>query len=115
MPLYTVSAEIGQVGQTLSTGNFKFTLPNIPFTLVHFSGWSSVDDTGLTITMQDDGVNCFTALDISDTDAAPAEFKTKHFGGTNDPVAVAGGSVMSIDLAAAAADSRAIFVATFLY
>lgn len=116
MCLYTIAAEIGQVGQTLSTGAFKFTLPNLPMTLVHVSAYSTADDAGLTLQVQDDGVDMLaSALDISDTDAAPAEWKSKHFGGTKDPIAVAGGSIIEIDLANAAADSRAQFVLTFLY
>lgn len=115
MSFYTISAECGQVGQTLGAAFFKTTLPNLPMTLVHAVAWSTVDDAGLTLQIQDDGSNMLTtALDISDTDAAPAEWKSKHVGGTNTPVQIAGGSILTLDAANAAADTRIQFVLTFL-
>lgn len=115
MSYYVVSGEVGQVGQTLGAGSFKHTLPNIPMTLVHVSGYPTVDDAGLTMQVQDDGTDILAAaLDIADTDAAPAEYKSKHLGGTNDPIAIAGGSVIELDFANAAVDTRVQFVLTFL-
>lgn len=114
MPLYTISAEVGQVGQTLGAGSWRCKLPPIPMTLVHVSCNTTVDDAGLTFVVQDDGTDMFTAIDLALT-ATNGEWLSKHFGGTNAPIAVAGGSVIEVDAANAAADSRFQFVLTFLY
>lgn len=115
MGLYTISGEMGQVGQTLGTGEWKTTLPPIPMSLVHVACRSTVDDAGLTFQVTDDGSAMLTsAIDIATT-ATNATWLSKHFGGTNDPVAIDGGSVVGITLANAAADTRVQFTLTFLY
>ena len=76
----------------------------IPYdcTIVYVSVAPSVDDTGLTIDIQDDGSDVITAIAAA-TAAAPGTWKSKHVGGTNAPVTLAAGSVVSIDVNSAAA------------
>lgn len=115
MGYYVISVEVGQDGQTLSTGAWRCKLPPIPMTLVHVSANSSVDDAGLTFQVQDDGTDVLAAaIDLAVT-ATNGTWISKHFGGTNDPIEVAGGSVIEVDAANAAANSRFQFTLTFLY
>ncbi len=115
MALYTISGEVGQVGQTLSTGAFRCKLPPLPMTLVHVSANSTVDDAGLTLQVQDDGSDILgSAMDLALT-ATNGEWNSKHFGGTNTPIQIAGSSILELDLANAAADTRVQFVLTLLY
>lgn len=115
MGLFTISGEMGQVGQTLGTGEWKTTLPNLPMALVHAAARSTVDDAGLTLQVTDDGSAMLSsAMDLALT-ATNGTWISKHFGGTNDAVAIDGGSVVGITLANAAADTRVQFTLTFLY
>lgn len=115
MPLYTISGEVGQVGQTLSTGSWRTKLPPIPMTLVHVAATGTADDAGLALQVQDDGTDILgSAIDLALT-ATNGTWISKHFGGTNDPVEIAGSSVIEVDLASAAADTRVQFVLTLLY
>jgi len=114
MGYYTISGELGQVGQTLSTGAWRTKLPPIPMTLVHVAATGSTDDAGLTLQVQDDGADVLgTAIDIALT-ATNGTWISKHFGGTNDPIEIAGASVVEVDIAAASSDTRCQFVLTFL-
>lgn len=115
MGLYTISGEVGQVGQTLATGAWRCKLPALPMTLVHVSANSTADDAGLTLQVQDDGSDVLAAaIDLALT-ATNGEWNSKHFGGSNAPIQIAGGSIVEIDLANAAADTRVQFVLTLLY
>ncbi|MGB8644714.1 MAG: hypothetical protein WCF84_05720 [Anaerolineae bacterium] len=75
-------------------------------TLVYVSANSSVDDAGLTCTVKGGSTALTSALDISAT-ATTAEWKSTHVGGTAAPASVAAGTVVSLDFANAAADTRA--------
>lgn len=79
----------------------------LPFsaTLVYASGAPFVDDTGLTMDLNDDGSVIVTALDIADKEA-PGEWISTHAGGTETPVAIAAGSEMTVDFNAAAIANR---------
>lgn len=115
MGLFTVSGEMGQVGQTLGAGEWKTTLPPLPMSLVHVAARSTVDDAGLTFQVTDAGAaGLSSAIDISLT-ATNGTWISKHFGGANDPVAFAAGDVVGVTLANAAADTRVQFTLTFLY
>ena len=112
--LVTITAEIGQVGQTLGNGSFLVKLPPIGHRLVYASFAPFVDDAGLTAQIQDDGVDVLTAVVSCAVAATPGEWKSTHFGGTNAPIQIAGGSILELDFAAAAIDTRVMFILAFL-
>lgn len=72
---------------------------NIPFnlTIVAVSVASLEDDAGATIDINDDGTGVITAIDASDKDA-PGSWLSVHAGGANEPVSIAAGSVLSLDV-----------------
>lgn len=86
----------------------------VPFgaTLIYVSVSPFEDDTGATIDVQDDGTDIVTAVDASDKDV-PGEWASIHAGGSEDPVAIAAGSEIEIDLNSAAAANR--FDVTLLF
>lgn len=86
----------------------------VPFgaTLIYVSVSPYEDDTGATIDVQDDGTDIVTGVDASDKDV-PGEWASIHAGGTNDPVAIAAGSEIEIDLNSAAGGNR--FDVTLLF
>ena len=112
--LVYISGEIGQAGQTLGAGSLVLTLPPVPHTLVYACFNSSANDAGLTAMLQDDTVDALTAAIAFATAGTPGVWNSKHFGGTLDPVAIAGSSVIELDFAAAAADSRCQYLLVFL-
>lgn len=86
----------GEVGITLGAGYQFFRSPPVPCTIVYVDAAPSADDASATIDIQDDGTDIITGIDISDQNV-PGTWKGKHFGGTNDNVAVAAESLMSLD------------------
>ena len=75
----------------------------IPFgaTLVYASGAPAADDAGGTMDINDDGSAIVTALACA-VAATPGEWISTHCGGTQTPVEIAAGSLMTIDLNALA-------------
>lgn len=53
--------------------------------------------TGFDIDIQDDGTDVITAV-AADTAQTPGTWQSTHMGGTNDPVAIAAGSEVEIDV-----------------
>jgi len=94
----------GEVGVTLGD-NFRYITTDVPLTLVGVSCSPSANDAGLTIDINDDGSEAIAAI-VCATKATPGTWKSTHLGGTQTPVAVAAGSVLSFDANAAAADTR---------
>ncbi len=74
-----------------------FTLP-FGATLVYASGTPSVDDAGTTLDLMDDGAAAGPTALACAVAAVPGEWISTHAGGTQTPVAIAAGSVMSIDI-----------------
>lgn len=93
----------GQVGITLSTLYRYFYIP-YDFTLVYMEAGASADDAGLTVDLNDDGTVIVAALACA-TAATPGRWRTTHVGGTETPVPIAAGSLMTLDANAAAADT----------
>ncbi len=110
--LFTISFVEGEVGVTLGA-LFRYFTFDFPFTIVGVTCSPSADDAGLTIDINDDGTGVITAIDAA-TKAAPGTWKSTHLGGSNAPVAVAAGSVISFDANSAAADTRVGVVMTCL-
>lgn len=94
----------GEVGVTLGA-NFRYFYAPCDLTIVYVTVSPSVDDSGLTIDINDDGTGVVTAVDCSDLDV-PGTWKTKHMGGTETPVTIAAGSKVSLDANSAAANTR---------
>ena len=61
----------------------------------------SADDTGLTLDINNDGGPDITALACA-TKATPGTWKATHVGGTNEPVYVPAGSILTFDANSAA-------------
>ena len=81
--------------------NFAYIKVPVQCTIVYVSAAGGVDDAGLTLDINDDGTAIIAAVDAADA-SDPGEWKSTHFGGTNTPVSVAAGSVISFDANAAA-------------
>ncbi len=79
----------------------------VPFeaTLIYASVAPFEDDAGATVDIQDDASDIVTGIDASDKDV-PGEWASVHVGGSNDPVAIAAGSEISLDFNNAAAANR---------
>jgi len=77
-----------------------FTMP-CNGTLLYVSAAGAADDTGLALDVNDDGTAIVSAVDCADA-SAPGTWKSRHYGGSNDPVEIARGSVMSLTAANAA-------------
>ena len=79
----------------------------MPFggTIVYVSGAPFADDAGATMDINDDGTGVITAIAMA-TKAAPGEWISTHCGGTQAPVQVAAGSVISLDFNNAAVANR---------
>lgn len=93
----------GEVGVTLSTNYRYITIP-FSLTVVAVSASPNVDDSGLTIDINDDGSSAIDGVDASDLDV-PGTWKSTHVGGTNAPVTIAAGSKISLDANNAAANT----------
>jgi hypothetical protein len=102
--LVVLSFDDGEVGVTLSTNYRYFTVP-CDMTVVYVEANCSVNDTGLTVDINDDGSGVITAVDAA-TAATPGTWKSVHMGGANAPVKIAAGSVCSLDANSAAANTR---------
>ncbi len=86
----------GEVGVTLGA-NYRYIITPFDMTIVYVSTSPNVDDAGATVDINDDGTGVITAVDASDQDV-PGTWKSTHIeGGTNDPVFVAAGSLLSLD------------------
>lgn len=96
----------GEVGVTLGN-NFRYITIPVNLTIISVSCSPSANDTGLTIDINDDGSTAIAAV-TCDTAATPGTWKSTHMGGTNTPVAIAAGSVVSFDANAAASGTRAM-------
>jgi hypothetical protein len=99
-------------GNALGALESYFTLP-FGATLVYASGAPAADDAGGTLDLNDDGAAIVTAMSCA-VAATPGEWISTHCGGTETPVAIAAGSVMSIDLNALAVGVSFSYVFLFL-
>lgn len=71
-------------------------------TIIFVTAAPAVDDADLTIDINDDGTGVITAIDCADKDV-PGTWKSVHMGGTETPVTIAAGSLVSLDANDAAA------------
>jgi hypothetical protein len=111
--LQTISFVEGETGVTLGDNFRYFTVP-FQMTIVAVTCSPSVDDSGATIDINDDGTGVITAIDCSDQNV-PGTWKSTHItGGTETPVSVAAGSVLSFDLNNGAANTRVGIVIWYL-
>lgn len=101
--LIVLTFEDGETGTTLST-NYRYIKTLVDMTIVGISASPNVDDTGLTVDVNDDGSSAVDGVDASDADV-PGVWKSTHFGGSNAPVFVAAGSKLSLDANNAAANT----------
>ena len=103
--LVVLSTSDGEVGVTLST-LYRYLAVPINGTIVAIYGSTNTDDTGLDIDL--DNVTkssaIATAIDIADKEA-PGSWLTEGYGGTNAPVAISAGDILSLDANDAAANS----------
>lgn len=94
----------GEVGVTLGDAFRTITLP-YDLTVIFVSTSPSADDADLTIDINDDGTGVISAVACA-TAATPGTWKSTSMGGTNAPVSIAAGSVLSFDANNSAADTR---------
>jgi hypothetical protein len=87
----------------------------LPFgaTLVYASGAPTVNDAGATLDLHDDGSAVGPAGLACAVKATPGEWISTHCGGTETPVAIDAGSVMSYDINNMAVGIS--FIAVFLF
>jgi len=103
--LITLNVKEGEVGVTLST-LFAYTKTPLNGTIVAIIVAISVDDTGLTVDVDNvtDSSAIATAI-VAATKAAPGSWLTPGYGGTNTPVKVDAGDIISFDANSAAANT----------
>lgn len=99
-----ISFDSGEVGITLGA-NFLYFYTPIDLTVIFASAAPSVDDSGATITLNDDGSATSVAPTCADQNV-PGTWKSTHMGGTNAPVFIAAGSLCSLTAAGTAAGTR---------
>lgn len=85
----------GEVGITLGA-NYVYYTAIVNMTIVAVVTSPSTDDASATIDINDDGTGVITGLDLSDQNV-PGTWLTPGYGGTNTPVKVAAGSLLSLD------------------
>lgn len=80
---------------------------DIPFdiTIICVSVAPLEDDTGATLDINDDGTGVITGVDASDHNV-PGRWDTPATGGTNSPVTIDAGSILSLDINSGAAANR---------
>lgn len=100
-------------GESLSDAGAGYFMVPFQATLIYASISPFEDDAGATLDIQDDGSDIVTGIDASDHDV-PGEWQSTHVGGSNDPVQIAAGSEISLDLNNAAAANRFDVVLLFL-
>ena len=82
-------------GSAVGAAEGFFTVP-VNMTIVYVCVAPRDDDSSATIDIQDDTADIITGLVASDADV-PGTWISKHFGGTNAPVAVVAGSKIEFD------------------
>src|SRR3972149_4902907 len=85
----------GEVGVTLGD-NFRYITTDVPLTIVGVSCSPSVDDTGLTVDINDDGSAAIAAIACA-TKATPGTWKSTHLGGAQTPGSIAAGGKNRFD------------------
>jgi len=103
--LVILGVKEGEVGVTLST-LFTYTKTPIQGTIVAIIVTISVDDAGLTVDVDNvtDSSAIATAI-VAATKAAPGSWLTPGYGGTNTPIKVDAGDIISFDANDAAANT----------
>lgn len=104
--LVVLSFADGETGVTLGDAYRAIKVP-FDLTIVYVSASPNVDDAGLTIDVNDDGVAAVAATPAA-TLATPGTWRSTHVGGTNAPVQVAAGSILTLDANAAAANTAVL-------
>lgn len=102
--LVVLNFDEGEVGITLGA-NYRYLTTPCDLTVVFASVSPSVDDADCSVDINDDGTGVITAIDCSDQNV-PGTWKSTHMGGTNAPVTIAAGSLLSFDANSAAANTR---------
>jgi hypothetical protein len=102
--LIEIALEAGEVGVTLGDA-YKYYTTLVPLTIVGVVCSASANDADLTVDINDDGSAAISAISCA-VAATPGTWKSTHIGGTNAPVQVAAGSVLSLDANTAAASTR---------
>ena len=96
----------GQVGVTLGDGFNIFYAP-CDLTIVYVTVAPSADDADLTLDINDDAAGVIEAIACADQNV-PGTWKSTHMGGTNDPVTIAAGSKVTLDINDAAVNTRIV-------
>jgi len=104
--LVTIPLPAVYPGSGAALATYAYITTCVDMTIIHISAAPDVDDTGLTLAIEDDAASCITAFACDDADV-PGEFSSTAVGGTSDPVFVAAGSVLSF-IAANAANATQI-------
>jgi hypothetical protein len=94
---YTINLADPVEGNALGALETYFMLP-FGATLVYASGSPSADDAGTTLDLMDDGAAAGPTALACAVAATPGEWISTHCGGSETPVQIAAGSVMSIDV-----------------
>lgn len=94
----------GEAGGSLGDNFRYFTIP-CDLDVIFVSASPSVNDADATIDINDDGTEVITAISCA-VAATPGTWKSTHMGGTNAPVHLAAGSVISLDANSLDGDTR---------
>jgi hypothetical protein len=74
--------------------DYAYLIAPMDLLLIYACAAPSVDDSGATLDIEDDGTAIVDDLSVADADV-PGEWKSTHVGGTNAPVRIAAGSKIS--------------------
>lgn len=102
----------GEVGVTLGD-NYQYFYAPCDMTVLYVTAAPSVNDADATIDINDDATGVITAVDCSDLDV-PGTWKSTAMSGTNAPVVIAAGSLVSLDANDAASGTRIMVQIWFL-
>jgi len=97
----------GETDETLGN-NFLYIYTPVDLEIVGVDAAPSVDDSDLTLDINDDGSAAISAVSCADQDV-PGTWRSTHMGGSETPVHVDADSKLSFDANGAAANTRLHF------
>ncbi len=104
--LVILSFNDGEVGATLTT-NYRYITVLVAGTIVGVVASPHTNDSDATIDINDDGAEIIGEVDCA-VKATPGSWISTHLGGEETPVAVAAGSVLSLDANDLDSDTRVL-------
>lgn len=109
----TMTFTDGENGVTLGD-DYLYFIPLADMTIIGVCAAPSVDDASAAIDIEDDGTAVIEDVGCSDQNV-PGTWKSTAIGGTNAPVVISAGSLVSLTATDMAANTRAMVQITYLF